>query len=72
MDVNHIGIEILRITHTEQARHRADNHHVATPRQQGGSSGQTKLLNLIVNHQILLDIFVDRRDIRLRLVIIVI
>ena len=71
-DVNHIRIEIIRITHAVKTRNRTDDNHILTPRQKSRRRRQTQLVDLVIDHQILLDILVDRRNISLRLIVIVI
>ena len=71
-DVEHIGVEVLGVAHTEKAAYGADHNHITAAGEQGRHRGQTQTLNLVVDHKVLLDIFVDRWYIRLRLVVVVV
>ena len=71
-DCQHIGIKILGIAHAVDTRHRRHDNDIATSRQQRRRRREAKFVDLIVDHQIFLDILVDSGYISLGLIIVVI
>ena len=71
-DFNHIVIEVGRIPHTINARHGRNNHHILASGEQGRGSCQTKLVNLIIDGQVLFYIGIRRWEIGLRLIIVIV
>ena len=72
LDFYHIAVKVLGIAHAVKTRHRRDHYHILPPRQQCRHGGETQLLNLVVDHEVFLDILVNRRYVGLGLIIIVI
>ena len=64
--------KILRISHTVDAAHARYHHHIAPTREKCCNCGESQFLDLVVDHQVFLYIFVGRRDVSLRLVIIIV
>ena len=69
---NHVFVEILGVAHAVETRHRRHHNDIAPPRQQRRSGGKAQAVDFVVDHQVFLDILVDRRYIGLRLIVIVV
>ena len=65
------AVVLGRVANPVDARHRGDDHHIA-PLEQRFRRRQAHLLDVVVDRRVLLDVEVPRRDIRFRLVIVVI
>ena len=71
-DVDGRGVEIRGVARAVEARDARHDDDVAASRQQGGDRGETHLLDFGVDLEIFLDIGVRRRQVGLRLVVIVV
>ena len=69
---NHILVEILGIAHAVDARHRRYHHHIAPPGKERRGCGQPQAVDFVVDHQVFLDVLVHRRNVCLRLVVVVV
>ena len=65
-------MEIIGISDTIEARHRRDNNDVLAAGEKSGSGGETELVDLVVDHEIFLDVFVGRGYIGFGLIIVVV
>ena len=72
LDVDGRGVEVRRIARTVEARDARHDDDVAPSRQQRGDGLQPHLLDLGVDREVLFDIRVRRRQVGLRLVVVVI
>ena len=66
-----LGVVLLRRAEAVDAGHRRHHDHVA-PREQGARGGVPKAVDLLVDRGVLLDVEVLRRDVCLRLVVVVV
>ena len=66
-----LGVVLLRRAEAVDAGHRRHHDHVA-PREQRARGGVPKAVDLLVDRGVLLDVEVLRRDVRLRLVVVVV
>ena len=71
-DVDGRGMEIRRVACAVEARYARYDDHVAAPRQQRGYGAQAQFLDLGVDRKVFFDIGVRRRQVGLRLVVIVV
>ena len=72
LDVDRRGVEIRGIARAVETRHARHDDHVAAPRQQRGDGAQTQFLDLGIDRKVFFDIGVRRRQVGLRLVVIVV
>ena len=69
---NRCGMKIGRIAYTIQTRHARHDYHIAASREQRRSGTQTHLLDFGIYRKVLFNIGVGRRQICLRLIVVVI
>ena len=72
LDVDGRGVEVRRVARAVEARDARHDDHVAAARQQRGDRAEAHLLDLGVDLEVFLDIGVRRRQVGLRLVVVVI
>ena len=66
------GVKVGRVAAAVETRDARDDDHVAPPREERGNGLQTHLLDVGVDREVLFDIGVRRREVGLRLVIVVV
>ena len=72
VDRDCLVMEIVRIADAVQAGDGRDDDDVPAPRHQGGSSAHTEFVDLVVDAQVLFNVRVCRRNIGLRLIVVVV
>ena len=70
--MNRLGVKVFRISYTVKAAHGRDDYHVAPSAKEGTCGTQAELFYLVVNGEVLFDVGIGRRQIGLRLIIIVV
>ena len=65
-------MEVLGIAHAVETRHRRHHNHIAATGQQRRHRAQSQTLDLVVDHQVLLDVFVRGGYVGFGLIVVVI
>ncbi|CDD52449.1 unknown [Bacteroides sp. CAG:875] len=72
LDVNDVVVEVRRVSHTVDARHGRHHNDILPSREQGRGGRQPQLVDFLVDGQVLFYIGVGRRDVCLRLIIVIV